>query len=233
MKKATAVVLAAGAGQRLGGVTPKAYVPLAGRPLLLCTLDRIFASDSVGDVILVAAAEELARCEALLRSDPLLRDRRWLLQAGGATRQQSAKLGLARVAPDCEIVILHDAARPFASPALIDRCVEAAREKGAAVPGLPVRDTIKIVSLEHWILLTPEREALREIQTPQAFRRDVIVAAHERAEREGWQVTDDAMVVERAGGRVYVLEGERTNFKITTPEDLWLAEIMIREGRGA
>lgn len=231
MKKATAVVLAAGAGQRLGGATPKAYVPLAGRPLVLRTLDRMFAADSVGDVILVAAAGELARCEALLRSDPLLRDRDWLLQPGGATRQQSAKLGLARVAPDCEIVILHDAARPFASPALIDRCVEAAREKGAAVPGLPVRDTIKIVSPEHWVLATPEREALWEIQTPQAFRREVIIAAHERAEREGWQVTDDAMVLERAGGRVYVLEGERTNFKITTPEDLWLAETMLREGR--
>ena len=97
--------------------------------------------------------------------------------------------------------------------------------------GLPVRDTIKAVSPEHWIQGTPERSALWEIQTPQVFKRELIVAAHERAAREGAQVTDDATVVERLGTPVYVLEGERTNFKITVPEDLWLAETLIREGR--
>jgi 2-C-methyl-D-erythritol 4-phosphate cytidylyltransferase len=97
--------------------------------------------------------------------------------------------------------------------------------------GLPVRDTIKAVSTERWILSTPERSMLWEIQTPQVFKRELIVAAHARAVRDGAQVTDDAMVVERIGTPVYVLEGERTNFKITVPEDVWLAETLIREGR--
>jgi 2-C-methyl-D-erythritol 4-phosphate cytidylyltransferase len=153
------------------------------------------------------------------------------LQVGGATRQQSARRGLERVESDCDIVIIHDGARPFVSARLIDRCVETAADKGAVVAGLPVRDTIKTVSSDHWIESTPNRSALWEIQTPQAFKRGLIIAAHEWAERQGIQVTDDATVVERIGTPVYVLEGERTNFKITVPEDVWLAEMLIREGR--
>jgi 2-C-methyl-D-erythritol 4-phosphate cytidylyltransferase len=232
MTKASAIVLAAGAGVRLGGETAKVYQAIAGRALVLRTLDRIFAARSVDAVIVVVAPDEMTRCEALLREDPALRDRCWSLQSGGATRQQSAKRGLDCVDSDCGLVILHDAARPFVSPALIDRCVEAAAAgKDAVVAGLPVRDTIKVVSPEGWIESTPERSGLWEIQTPQVFRRELIVAAHERAEREGAQATDDAMLVERMGKRVYLLEGERTNFKITLPEDLWLAELMIRERR--
>jgi 2-C-methyl-D-erythritol 4-phosphate cytidylyltransferase len=231
MMNATAIVLAAGEGRRLGGDTPKTYLPIAGRPLVLRTLDRMFSASSVESVVLVVAAEQRARCESLLRSDAALRDRRWLLQTGGATRQESARRGLERVGSDAAIVIIHDAARPFVSAGLIDRCVEAAAEKQAVAVGLPVRDTIKSVSPEHWIQSTPERSTLWEIQTPQVFKRELIVAAHERALREGAQVTDDAMVVERIGTQVYVLEGERTNFKITVPEDVWLAETLIREGR--
>ena len=229
--KATAIVLAAGDGRRLGGDTPKAYLPIAGRPLVLRTLDRMFAASSVGTVVLVVAAEHRARCESLLRSDAAMKDQRWLLQTGGATRQESAKRGLEQVGSDVEIVLIHDAARPFVSVRLIDRCVEAAVEKAAVVVGLPVRDTIKAVSPQQWIQSTPDRRDLWEIQTPQVFRRELIASAHERAAREGARVTDDAMVVERIGAPVYVLEGERTNFKITVPEDVWLAETLIREGR--
>jgi 2-C-methyl-D-erythritol 4-phosphate cytidylyltransferase len=128
-------------------------------------------------------------------------------------------------------VIIHDGARPFVSAALIDRCVESAAEKGAVVVGLPARDTIKVVGDDRLIRSTPERRSLWEIQTPQVFQKELIVAAHQQAERDGVEVTDDAMVVERFGMPVYVLEGERTNLKITLPEDIWLAEMMIREGR--
>jgi len=228
---ATAIVLAAGEGRRLGGNAPKAYLPIGGRPLVLRTLDRLFSASSVESVVLVVAAGQRARCESLLQSDTALRGRRWLLQTGGATRQESARRGLERVKSDAAIVIIHDAARPFVSSGLIDRCVEAAAEKQAVVPGLPARDTMKFVSAERWVQSTPERNTLWEIQTPQVFRRDLIVAAHERAAREGAWATDDAMVVERMGVPVYVLEGERTNFKITVPEDVWVAETLIREGR--
>jgi 2-C-methyl-D-erythritol 4-phosphate cytidylyltransferase len=233
MTNATAVILAAGEGRRLGGDTPKAYVPLAGRPLVLRTLDRLFSASSVEAVVLVVAPDQKARCESLLRSDRALKDRPWLLQTGGSTRQESARRGLQQVGSDAAIVVIHDAARPFVSAGLIDRCVEAAAEKQAVVVGLPVRDTIKAVSSERWIQSTPERSTLWEIQTPQVFNRELIIAAHEQAARDRAQVTDDAMVVERLGTPVYVLEGERTNFKITLPEDLWLAETLIREGRVA
>ena len=229
--KATAVIAAAGAGLRIGGNVPKPYLPLCGRAMVLRTLDRFFAARSVGQVVLVVAAGEMARCDGMLRADALLGQRPWVLQSGGATRQQSVKAGLEKISDDVDIVLIHDGARPFVSPALIDRCVESADQTGAVVVGLPARDTIKFVSADHRVLSTPDRKALWEIQTPQAFRREVIVEAHERAVRAGFEATDDATLVEQAGKPVSVIEGEKTNFKITVPEDLWLAEAMIREGR--
>ena len=227
----TAIVLAAGEGRRLGGNRSKVFLPLAGRALLLRTLDRVFSARSVENVVVVVAAHEIARCETMLRSDAALRGRPWLLQMGGATRQQSAKLGLEKVRSDADMVMIHDGARPFASASLIDRCVEFAADKEAVVVGLPARDTIKIVSQEGRIQSTPERSSLWEIQTPQVFKRELIIQAHERAEQEDVEVTDDAMLVERLGKAVFVVEGERTNFKITVPEDVWLAEALLRDGR--
>ena len=229
--RVTAIVVAAGTGRRMGGEISKIFLPIAGRPVLLRTLDRIFSAKSVNQVVLVIAASELKRCGALLRADSNLCARSYILQTGGTTRQQSAKRGLEKVGADTDIVIIHDGARPLVSAALIDRCVEVAADKGAVVVGLPARDTIKVVGHDRVIRSTPERSSLWEIQTPQVFQRELIVAGHERAEADDIEATDDAMVVERMGKPVYVLEGERTNFKITLPEDIWLAEMMIRDGR--
>ena len=229
--KATAVIVAAGEGLRIGGNVPKPYLPLVGRAMLLRTLDRVFGARNIEKVVMVIAASELFRCEAMLRGDSALSQRPWVLQSGGATRQQSVKAGLEKVDGVTDIVVIHDGARPFVSPALIERCIESAGRNGAVVVGLPARDTIKIVSDDHRVLSTPDRKAVWEIQTPQAFRREVIVEAHEWAAREGFTATDDAMLVEQAGKPVWVIEGEKTNLKITVPEDLWLAEAMIREGR--
>ncbi len=231
--RVTGIVLAAGEGRRLGSKIPKAFAPIAGRPLVLRTLDRVFAAPLIDQVVLVVATADMERCEAMLRSDASLRDRLWILQSGGSTRQESAKRGLERVGTDTDIILIHDGARPFASVELIRRCVEAAITRGAAVPGLPAHDTIKMVSEDRWVQTTLKRESLWEIQTPQAFRRDLIIAAHEQAAREGLDLTDDALAVERYGEPVFVVEGERMNLKITVPEDVWLAELLIREGRVA
>jgi 2-C-methyl-D-erythritol 4-phosphate cytidylyltransferase len=228
--RVSAIVLAAGAGRRIGGDLAKAYLSIAGRAMVLRTLDRMFAAKTVTQVILVVAAEDLARCTSLLSGDTALRDRAIFLQTGGATRQESARRGLEKVAADADIVIIHDAARPFVAPDSIDRCAERAAQAGAAVLGVPVRDTIKVVGSDLVVSSTPERGLLWEIQTPQAFQRDLIMAAHAQAERDGIEVTDDAMVVERLGKPVCVIEGNRNNFKITLPEDIWLAEAMVREG---
>lgn len=229
--KAVAIIVAAGEGRRLGGTVPKVYIPLSGRPMLLRTLDKFCSTRHIIRVIIVAAASELSRCEAMLRADPALKRCPWIIQSGGATRQESVKRGLDKVEAGVDVIAIHDGARPFVSAGLIDRCVEAAYDRGAAAVGLPARDTIKFVSENRWVQSTPERSALWEIQTPQAFRKELIMEAHEQAVRQGLQATDDAMLVERMGTAVYVIEGERTNFKITLPEDLLFAEALIREGR--
>ena len=230
MTRAIAVVLAAGQGRRLGGVTPKPLVPISGRPLILRTLDRIFAADVIEQVVLVVATDQIGRCESLLRSDEALHDRPWVLQGGGATRQQSSSFGLRRVPVESEIVMIHDGARPFVSGDLIERAVQAAAERQAVVAGLPVRDTIKVVSRDGWVQSTLERSTLWEIQTPQAFNRSLIDRAHRAAEGDPTEATDDAMLVERLGVPVYVVPGERSNLKITAPEDVLVAEALLRQG---
>lgn len=229
--RVTAIVVSAGEGRRLGGSLPKPYLPIADRPMILRTLDRCFAARSIDDVILVVAAVELARCEALLLGDAALRQRPWRLQSGGATRQGSVKRGLEKIGLNTDIVVIHDGARPLVSPLLIDRCVELTNEKGAVVVGVPVHDTIKLVSEDRWVLSTPDRSALWEIQTPQVFRRDLILEAHRWAMQKRIEATDDAMLVERMGERVFLVEGDRSNLKITVPEDLLFAEALIQAGR--
>jgi len=229
----TAIVVAAGAGRRIGDTLPKPYLLLAGRAMILYTLARCFGARSIDDVILVVATNELTRCEALLKADSFLSDRPWRLQKGGETRQESVRCGLEAMNEETEIVVIHDGARPLVSPGLIDRCVAVACEKGAAIAGVPVRDTIKIVSGDHRVKSTPERSSLWEIQTPQVFRRDLIVDGHKWAAREGIHASDDAMLIERMGGSVFVVEGERSNLKITVPEDILFAEALIQRSRSA
>jgi 2-C-methyl-D-erythritol 4-phosphate cytidylyltransferase/2-C-methyl-D-erythritol 4-phosphate cytidylyltransferase/2-C-methyl-D-erythritol 2,4-cyclodiphosphate synthase len=231
--RTTAIVLAAGEGRRIGGNTSKIFLPLAGRALLLRTLDRVFAARAIDNVVVVVAAHEIGRCESLLRSDAAFRGLPWLVQDGGATRRQSAKRGLEKIAAGTDLVMIHDGARPFVSAGLIDRCVDVAAEKSAVVVGLPARDTIKFVSQDRWIQSTPERSLLWEVQTPQVFKRELILEAHARADEDGLEVTDDALLVERLGKPVFIIEGERTNLKITVPEDIWVAEALIREQRVA
>jgi 2-C-methyl-D-erythritol 4-phosphate cytidylyltransferase len=228
---ATAIIVAAGEGRRIGGDKPKVFISLCGRPMILRTLDRFLSARTIGKVILVVAADQLSRAQAILEANAPLQNRAWALQSGGATRQDSVRRGLELTGDDSDVIAIHDGARPFVSPALIDRAVATARTKGAVVVGLPARDTIKWVSTNRWIESTPPRGSLWEIQTPQVFRRDIIVAAHEWAARTGIEATDDAMLVEKHGQRVFVLEGERTNLKITFADDLWLAESMIQQGR--
>ncbi len=232
--RVTAIIVAAGEGKRLGGRVSKSFLPIAGRPLVLRTLDRFFATQSIEKVILVVAEKELRQSQALIpliQNDPNLSHRPWVLRAGGATRQESVRRGLEKLDTDCEIVAIHDGARPFVSSSLIDRCVDEAYRIGAVVIGVPVRDTIKVVSEEHWVQATPARNTLWDIQTPQVFRKEIIVEAHEWGVRQAIEATDDAMLVERIGQPVFLLEGERTNIKITVPEDILLAEALLRDGR--
>jgi 2-C-methyl-D-erythritol 4-phosphate cytidylyltransferase len=228
--RVNAVIVAAGEGKRMGGDLSKPLIALAGRPLILHTLDR-FARSQVRKVILVVPEQQKQKFEKMVRADPQQKGLDCVVESGGPRRQDSVRRGLNRLDEDCEVVVIHDGARPLVSPALIDRCVDLALEEGAAVVGVPVRDTIKVVSASLRVESTPPRDSLWEIQTPQAFRVETIREAHRRAEQDGVEATDDAMLVERLGRNVALIEGERNNLKITTPEDLVLAEALLRAGR--
>lgn len=229
--RVNAVVVAAGEGRRMGGEVGKPFLEIGGQPLIVHTLRRFAESQTVRKIILVTSEKDLSRCEELIRAAPELHGLDCDFQSGGLRRQDSVMHGLAKLDADCEIVVVHDGVRPLISPRLIDRCVEAAFEGGAVVTGVPVRDTTKFVSPEGQVRGTLPRETLWEIQTPQAFRVDILLEAYRRAFREGVEATDDATLVERLGKPVSVLAGERTNLKVTFPEDLIFAEALLREGK--
>lgn len=228
-----AVILAAGSGARLapalergGGPTRKQYLEYEGAPLFWRGARTLARLESVAGLAFVFPPEDLeamrAQVEALFARDPL--GLPWRVCAGGARRQDSVRLGLELLPADCGLVLVHDSARPFASAALARRVLEPLRA-GAAVaviPGLPVTDTIKRVDERGLVLETPERAALRAVQTPQGFALAVLRQAHARAQAEGWEVTDDAGLMERAGHPVLVEAGEEGNVKITHPADLEL-----------
>lgn len=196
-----AVLVAAGSGARFG--RPKQYEPLGGRRVLDWSLDG--CRDACDGVVLVVAPERVGDDE---KADVVV--------AGGATRSESVRAGLAAVPPDADVIVVHDAARPYATPALFEAVIAAVRGgSDGAVPGVPPADTIKRVDGDR-VVETPDRAMLVAVQTPQAFRADVLRAAH----AGGADATDDAALVEAAGGTVIVVPGEADNRKITLPTDL-------------
>jgi 2-C-methyl-D-erythritol 4-phosphate cytidylyltransferase len=225
-----ALVVAAGRGERLGHALPKAFVPLAGRPLLLHALEALHAAPAVDLVVPVVSAADRGRWGAL---EPSLAGWTRLRAAvdGGAERQDSVRAGLEALPGDVEWVAVHDAARPLLRPEAVARVIEAARREGAAILAVPVRDTIKRVRGGR-ILGTPERSELWAAQTPQVFATALLREALAKARAEGFRGTDDAQLVERLGVPVAVVEGDPDNLKITHPGDLAVAERWLA-ARGA
>ena len=221
-ERVAALIVAAGAGQRFGGPLPKVFVPLAGRPLLLWAVAAYVNHPEVNDVALVVAPEYVSRAEDLCRDVGDV-----LIVAGGAERRQSVLNGLralASLAPD--IVAIHDGARPLVTPAIITASLRVCRDHGAALAAVPATDTVKRVADDR-IVGTLDRHDIFLAQTPQTFRYDLILAAHEQAEAEGWDVTDDAMLLERLGHKVAISPGHVRNLKVTTPDDLARAEAWV------
>jgi 2-C-methyl-D-erythritol 4-phosphate cytidylyltransferase len=217
-----ALVLAAGRGVRFGGSIPKAFVPLAGKPLLVHALSAMTASSAVDFAIPIIGASELETLEAMA-SD--LASIRGLLApvVGGAERQDSMKAGMAALPAEVEYVAVHDAARPLVAPEAVSRVVAAARKSGAAILALPVRDTIKRVR-DGKIQETPDRAECFAAQTPQVFKVEILREALAKAEADGFLGTDDSQLVERLGIEVEVVPGDPQNIKVTDPSDLLTAE---------
>jgi 2-C-methyl-D-erythritol 4-phosphate cytidylyltransferase / 2-C-methyl-D-erythritol 2,4-cyclodiphosphate synthase len=213
-----ALIVAAGRGSRFGGDLPKQYATLAGRTVLARTVEAFASHPSVAVVQVVIHADDAVLCAKSVGSP---RQKLVPPSIGGATRQASVLAGLEALAgQDIDIVLIHDAARPFVSPGLIDAAIGSAGRHGAAVPGAPVTDTI--VSVESGVIAaTHDRASLKAVQTPQAFRFDLILEAHRKAAADGrHDFTDDGGVARLAGHAVHVFGGEPANVKITTQDDL-------------
>ncbi len=213
----------------MGTEIPKQFLFLGGRPLLLHTLERFVRSPLVSEILLILRSEDIEYCRREILGPLFLRKIRALVP-GGVERYQSVLAGLQATDPGDQIILVHDAVRPFVSEDLLARVVGAAIEHRSAVPAMPVQETTKVVE-SGCILKTLDRAILRSAQTPQAFQRDLLLAAYDSVD-PGMVATDDAMLVERLGHQVRVVEGESHNVKITTPSDLVWAEWFLSRKEG-
>ncbi len=214
MAQVWAIVVAGGSGRRFGQM--KQFALLDGRPVLEWAVEA--CRPSATGVVLVVPGSMIGTLSC--GADAVVE--------GGATRSDSVRAGLAAVPASAEVIVVHDAARPLASPQLFRIVIAAVTDGGAdgAIPGLPVGDTIKVLDDEHRVTATLDRSTLSAVQTPQAFRADVLRRAH----AAGAGATDDAALVEALGGTVQVVPGDRRNLKLTTPEDLRAAELLLVPG---
>ena len=226
MPSAVVIIPAAGQGRRMGGETPKQYLPLAGRPLLWRTLASLVTSPLVQGIVLVIRPEDEDLATRVAADFSKVRG----LVPGGGARRDSVRAGLEATTESDGLILVHDAVRPFVSAALIERVIAAAAVSGAAIPALPVRETIKVVA-EGRVVETPPRAGLWAAQTPQGFKRSLLLEAFSQSE-SGAPATDEAMLVEQLGHPVQVVEGEPGNLKITTPEDLAWAGWWMNRGTG-
>jgi len=222
-----AIVVAGGKGVRFGGDRPKQFLELNGTPIIVHTLRQFELSQQIEKVIVVLPAPEIAGFQSLIDKSGLRKISRVVV--GGETRARSVGSGLAAI-DEAEVVAVHDAVRPLVTHDEIDRCVTAAAESGAAILAATVSETIKEVA-DSRIVRTIARAQLRRALTPQSFRFDLLKRAYQdldALETSGVDVTDDSFLVERLGIAVSVVEGSGRNIKITTPEDLAMAEAILR-----
>lgn len=222
--KTIAIIVAGGSGSRFGSETPKQFLPLRSEPLLLKTL-RIFQETASIDAFCVVVPEDFIDSISAWRTKYELGKMKWVI-AGGDERQDSVVKGFKAI-DRCEIVLVHDGARPLVTSELMDRIVAGAREKGACVPGLHVEETLKKVASGGHVLTTVDRNNYATIQTPQGFRYAILAEAIQEAKTDGFYGTDEAMLIERMGFPVCVVDGSRENIKVTTPQDLKLAEALL------
>ena len=227
---AAAIIAAAGSSSRMGTGVDKQFVILAGKPVLWHTINVFKQLPQIRQILVTVSPGNAERVSALLSQT--LVDIPWQIVPGGAERQDSVRNALALVSPSVELVLVHDGARPFVEPACVLKSMRAAAETGASVVAVPVKDTIKLADAAGNVKQTLDRSSLWQVQTPQTFRRELLLKAHEQAAAAGVVATDDAALVEWAGGSVSLVRGTYYNFKVTTPEDLVLAEAVAAERSG-
>lgn len=227
MVKAAAIVPAAGSGTRMGMKTKKQFLALDGVPLLGYALKTMEAYPAVQDIVIVACPGEEGYCRTAV-VEKLGLNKVAAIVPGGKERQDSVYNGLLALSPEFDIVVVHDGVRPLFSLDILASVISAAETYGAATCAVPAKDTVKLAGEDNFVTRTLPRDCTWLVQTPQAFRYELIVEAHRRARSDNLLATDDAALVESIGGRVKIVMGSYDNIKITTPEDLNAALAIIR-----
>ncbi|HIJ81079.1 MAG TPA: 2-C-methyl-D-erythritol 4-phosphate cytidylyltransferase [Desulfuromonadales bacterium] len=229
--KSIALIPAAGMGKRMGASINKQYLQLRGLPIVARTISLFENSPLIDSIYLVIPADEIPYCREHVVAACGFR-KVVAIVPGGKERQNSVMNGLNAIRPlasDDDVILIHDGVRPFVTDEMLRQSIATARERDGALVAVPVKDTIKVVR-DGAVVDTPDRQTLWQAQTPQSFRFGIIHSAHLAAEAEGFIGTDDASLVERTGGRVGVVTGDYRNIKITTPEDMIMAEAFLAEG---
>lgn len=227
-KQATAIILAAGQGKRMNASCNKAYLHLLGKPVLAHTLAVFEHSPAISDCIIVARSEECAYCQKEIVDAFQLHKVRAIVP-GGNERQDSVYQGLLALDSHCQWVAIHDGARPLITADLLQQIIESVTAHCGLALAVPVKDTIKRTDSQGFVIETPPRASLWSVQTPQVFAKDTLLAAYKSALNDGFYGTDDASLIEHAGGQVRLMMGSYDNIKLTTPEDLPLAETILRK----
>lgn len=225
----TAIIAAAGSGKRMGSEINKIFLTIHNVPIIARSAAALAACPEVDELIIVGAANEIDKLtEVLNQYQP---GKPWRIVAGASERQYSITNALLAVNKETKLILVHDAARPLIEPAVVTQVIDAARRHKAAVVAVPVKDTIKIIDSEKFVVETPPRQTLWSIQTPQGFDAALLREAYAKAAKDGFLGTDDASLVEQLDEKVIIVPGSYNNIKITSPEDLRIAEAFLEEGR--
>ncbi len=222
----SAIIVAGGKGKRMGQKISKQYIRIGEKEIIARTIEVFQKSKSIDDIVLVVPESDMDFCKNDIVNKYQFTKVKHVIP-GGRERQESVYNGLKHCNTETELVLIHDGVRPFVDDDIIEKSIEAAREIGACTAAVPVKDTIKVIGEDGLSTETPDRSRLWAIQTPQAFKYRLILEAHKRALEEGFNGTDDTMLVEHIGYKVKVIEGSYNNIKITTPEDVVFAEAIL------
>ncbi len=223
LKTCGAVIVAAGNASRMGGID-KVMAPLKGEPMIKRTVRTFQNCGAVSEIVIVTREDLILPITELCREYSKVK----MVVQGGASRQESVQMGLNALSAQVKLAAIQDGARPLITNEVIDRTIRAANTYGAAAPAIPVKDTIKTVE-GGLVMNTPNRSALRAVQTPQVFDIDLLKGALVKARQDNAEVTDDCSAVERLGMKVKIVEGDEHNIKVTTPMDLKIAEMLLEE----
>ncbi len=227
-QKVVAIIPAAGAGVRMAGKKAKQFLEIHGKPMLALTMERFQLSQAIHAIIAVVPSQKIHFCRTEMVEKYSL-TKVVKVVAGGNRRQDSVRLGIEASEGFCEIILIHDGVRPFIDEPLIDRVVAAATMHRAVIAALPAKETVKEVDENGFVVKTYDRRSVWAVQTPQVFRYEDILKGHRLALDQGWEeVTDDALLIERMGIPIKVIQGSESNIKITTPHDLEIARSFLK-----